>query len=142
MTGAVGFLKTGDGLREDLDLAAGRRQRLALRVVAKASKLAAIVGLLGQDQAIARPEFIEARSWQILLSERLPGALIKVLQPLADGAAFGESFTRAEAFGQIGEDSVIVPCFAIGRRDRLHRHQKRVVGAAPNVLAFQRHERG
>src|ERR1700722_2726181 len=62
-----------------------------------------------------------------------------MLQPLADRAAFGESFTGAETFGQIGENSVIVARLTKRRRDRLHRHQEGIVGASADILALQRH---
>ena len=65
-----------------------------------------------------------------------------MLQPLADRAAFGEGVAGAEAFGQIGENGVIVARLAIRRRNPLHRHQQRIVGIAADILALQRHGRG
>ena len=65
-----------------------------------------------------------------------------MLQPLADRASLGERFAGAEAFGQIGEDRVIVPRLTIGRRNPRHRHQQGIVGTAADILALQRHGRG
>ena len=65
-----------------------------------------------------------------------------MLQPLARRASLGEGFAGAETLGQIGEDFVIVPRLAVRRRNARHRHQQRIVGAAADILALQRHGRG
>jgi hypothetical protein len=60
VTRAIRLIKACDGFRENLDLAAGRRQFCTIGIVAERTKLAAIVGRLRQDQAVAAPERVEA----------------------------------------------------------------------------------
>src|SRR3954454_12883902 len=100
MTGTIRFAKACNGLRVDFDLARRRRQLAAFWVLAETAQLSAIVGRLRYDQAIARPEFVEARRRQVAVGQRLPCRLIEMLEPLPDIAAFGEGFAGTEAFGE------------------------------------------
>ncbi|CUK20615.1 Uncharacterised protein [Achromobacter sp. 2789STDY5608615] len=142
MAGAVGIAEAGDGRRADLHLAAGRGQRLAGGIVAERAQDAAVVVLLRQRQFAARPELVEVRRLQALVRERRAGPFIQVAQPFGAVAAFGEGFARAQPFGQVGEDVVVVARQAVGRGDAVHGHQQRVGGRAADVLALQRHRAG
>src|SRR5262245_21680545 len=100
MTWAIGLIEACDFGREDLDLAAGGRQRVCLRIVTKESEPAAVIRSLRQGQGTARPKFSEARRRQFLLRKRGTCRLVQEFQPLADAATFGELGGSAEPFGK------------------------------------------
>ena len=86
-------------------------------ILAETAHMSAIVRLLRQDQAIARPEFVEARGRQDRSPPAPPRRLVEMLEPRRTLRPSVKASRGAEAFGEIGEDGVIVPRLAEAVRD-------------------------
>ncbi|MCY1515351.1 hypothetical protein D9M68_499340 [compost metagenome] len=139
MARAVRITEARHHRRTDLDLAAGRGQRVGRRIVAEGPQDAAVVFLLREDQFAALPELVEIRRLQALAVQRRAGLLIQVAQPFAAAAAFGEGLARAEPGRQVREDVVVVAREPVGLGQPVHGHHQGVRGRAPDIVAFQRH---
>ena len=139
MAGTIRLAKTGDGLGEDFDLAAGGRQRMGRGIVVESPEAAAVIGLLREIHGAERPEFVEAGGGETLRRETGARRLVEIFQPLADAAALRESIMPAEPLGQAGEDRVIVAGLTMRLGHSVHRDQQGIVGVAPDILALQGH---
>src|SRR5215469_2600823 len=92
----------------DLDLAARRRQRRDGGIPAECPHGAALPGLGRQHNFARLPEFIEIGGHHTTLQQGSAGWLVKVAQPLAHRAAFGERLGDAEALAERRKDRVVV----------------------------------
>src|SRR5262245_55706787 len=99
MTGAIFITVARDALGEDLDLAAWRRQRLALGIFAEGAQHAAVMRLLRKPPLAALPERVEVRSLQAAGCQRFLGPLVEVTQPVLGSTALGEFLAASKAFG-------------------------------------------
>jgi len=107
---------------------------MAVRVGAEFGEQCVPIFWQRQPKTVSGPEFAEIGD---LGGEFLPPLLVEVGQPLRRRAAFGEFGQCAEALGQLGEDGVVVPGFAIGGKGFAYRHDMCVAAPAADVVAFQ-----
>ena len=142
MAGAVGVAEAGDRLREDLDLAARRRQRLAVRVVAERAQPAAVVGLLRQ---LNSPRCQNSSKLGAVRPLRPSAGARRLVEMASHWRAVRPSVKASrspEPLGELGEDVVVVARLAERLGEPVHRDHQRVVGRTADVLALQRHRAG
>jgi len=87
------------------------------------------------------PKLLKVRQGKTTFLRTITGERIEVAQPTGFVPSFGKSFSKAEAFGQVSKNIMIVPRPA----DRLHRlfigHHKAVAGRTDQIVAFERSRR-
>src|SRR3546814_2729273 len=105
MAGTIRLREAGDDRGKNLDPAARGLEGRAGRILPEGSEQPAIIRLLRQLQAMARPELREARRRQPRLREAGAGRLVEIFQPLAAAAPLREGPAPTEALCEVGKDS-------------------------------------